>query len=272
MATEQDNAAAPTPREATRALTDIEARRALVRTECRRHLPLQLAFSSTASLIDYAAKDLTTSRWRRSAVTALCLLTGIGMWAIDQPRVEPWLRRDERFESGLGCLLVAGVAAAVIPAERLLLRALRHSGLRRPNTIAGIVFAITRPATTLLLNRRLLGDHPKGAPLEELRAARLNQLLLEPTRLTIAAVLAASLQVELGFLGEATQLTDTTLSKQLRTLTDGELVALEHKWVGPRRRTWARLTDPGRELFTAHVAALREIANQAPGALSRTGR
>jgi DNA-binding MarR family transcriptional regulator len=98
-------------------------------------------------------------------------------------------------------------------------------------------------------------DTPRKPP-----AARLDGLLLDPTRFTVVAVLAAALDVELGFLREAAQLDDTTLSEQLRVLGDGGLVARRRRWRGARRRTWVALTDHGRQVMSAHTEALRSIA------------
>ncbi|MGH4016473.1 MAG: transcriptional regulator [Pseudonocardiaceae bacterium] len=55
-------------------------------------------------------------------------------------------------------------------------------------------------------------------------------------------------------------LTDSALSKQLRTLGEAELLVLRRERTGQRRRAWIRLTGTGRTTLVEHAAALREIA------------
>jgi DNA-binding MarR family transcriptional regulator len=106
-------------------------------------------------------------------------------------------------------------------------------------------------------------DTPRACPIREPPVPHLDGLLLHPTRFTVVAVLAAALDVELGFLREAAELDDAALSEQLRILGDGGLVARRRRWRGARRRTWVALTDQGRELMSAHTEALRSIASAA---------
>lgn len=87
--------------------------------------------------------------------------------------------------------------------------------------------------------------------------------LLDPTRLGIVAMLAAAGEVEFGFLRDHLALTDSALSKQLRTLADADLVTLVKHRAGTRHRTWARLTPDGRDVFVRHINALRDIAARA---------
>lgn len=67
----------------------------------------------------------------------------------------------------------------------------------------------------------------------------LHRFLLDPTRLTIVALLAASASAEFGFVRDASGLTDSALSKQLRILSDHQLVEFEKAHFGPRLRTWS---------------------------------
>ncbi|WP_152365474.1 transcriptional regulator [Microlunatus speluncae] len=93
----------------------------------------------------------------------------------------------------------------------------------------------------------------------------LHDLLLDPTRLRIVAVVAPATQVEFRLVREATGLSDSALSKQLRVLSEARIVELEKRRTGPARsRTWINLTVAGREALTAHIAALTEIAGQPP--------
>lgn len=94
--------------------------------------------------------------------------------------------------------------------------------------------------------------------------AELHDLLLDPTRLRIVAVLAPASQVEFRFIRDATLLSDSALSKQLRTLADANLVELtKFRTDSARSRTWIKLTPRGREVLAAHTTALTAIAHQA---------
>lgn len=89
---------------------------------------------------------------------------------------------------------------------------------------------------------------------------RLVPLLLDPTRLRIAATLLAAGEIEFGFVRDRVELTDSALSKQLKALSEAGLVTSRREPTGPARKTWVRLTPEGREQVGAHVTALREIA------------
>lgn len=90
---------------------------------------------------------------------------------------------------------------------------------------------------------------------------RLVPLLLDPTRLRVAATLVAAGEVEFGFVRDRVGLSDSALSKQLKALSEAGLVTSRRDPTGPARKTWVRLTTDGREQVSGHVAALREIAS-----------
>lgn len=98
---------------------------------------------------------------------------------------------------------------------------------------------------------------------DETPVDRLEPLLLDPTRLRLVATLAAAGEVEFGFVRDRVGLTDSALSKQLRTLADAELVATKRNRTGARRRTWVHLTSHGRAVLAWHARALREIVRTA---------
>ena len=97
-------------------------------------------------------------------------------------------------------------------------------------------------------------------------ADRLEPLLLDPTRLRIAATLAAAGEVEFAFVRDRVGLTDSALSKQLRTLAQSKIVATRRERTGARRRLWTRLTPHGRAVLVRHAQALREIAGTSDSA------
>lgn len=98
---------------------------------------------------------------------------------------------------------------------------------------------------------------------EETPVDRLDPLLLDATRLRLVATLVAAGEVEFGFVRDRVGLTDSALSKQLRTLVEAELVATRRNRTGARRRTWVHLTPRGRTVLAQHARALREIATAA---------
>jgi DNA-binding transcriptional ArsR family regulator len=87
----------------------------------------------------------------------------------------------------------------------------------------------------------------------------LHPLLLDPTRLKIAAALRGTGEVDFGFVRDRVGLTDSALSKQLRTMGDADLVTLRRERTGPRRRAWIRLTPNGRTILEQHATALTSI-------------
>jgi DNA-binding transcriptional ArsR family regulator len=91
-------------------------------------------------------------------------------------------------------------------------------------------------------------------------ADHLVPLLLDPTRLRIVATLVGAGEVEFGFVRDRVGLTDSALSKQLRTLADTGLVSSRRERTGAARRAWVRLTPHGRSVLAEHARALREIA------------
>jgi DNA-binding transcriptional ArsR family regulator len=95
-----------------------------------------------------------------------------------------------------------------------------------------------------------------------LTAARFDELIHAPTRLAITSLLAAAEWVEFKFIRDATEMSDSALSKQLTILEDAGYVHIKKGFVGKRPRTWAKLTRTGRAAFEAHVAALQALVAQ----------
>jgi DNA-binding transcriptional ArsR family regulator len=92
---------------------------------------------------------------------------------------------------------------------------------------------------------------------------QLEQLLLDPTRLTIVSLVSATNWCEFAFVRTNAQLSDSALSKQLTTLGAAGLVEIRKGYVGRRPRTWVRATPAGRERLATHLAALQQIADRA---------
>lgn len=90
-------------------------------------------------------------------------------------------------------------------------------------------------------------------------SARFDELIHPSTRLSLVAALAATDWAEFSFLKDRLELSDSALSKQLATLEKAGYVITERRLTGRRHTVRAQLTPTGREAFTGHVAALREI-------------
>jgi DNA-binding MarR family transcriptional regulator len=85
-------------------------------------------------------------------------------------------------------------------------------------------------------------------------------LLNAPVRLSVVAALAPVDKAEFGFVRDLVEVSDSALSKQVSTLEEAGLVAVEKGRVGRRARTWVSLTAEGRAVYQRHLAALRAIA------------
>jgi len=83
--------------------------------------------------------------------------------------------------------------------------------------------------------------------------------LIAPTKLTIMSVLVHLDDVEFRALGDATDLSDSTLSKQLSSLDAIGYLTLRKGYVGKRPRTWAQATPLGRKAFAGHIEALEAV-------------
>lgn len=95
----------------------------------------------------------------------------------------------------------------------------------------------------------------------------LDDLVHQPTRLGILAVLSEAGRVRFGYLRDALELTDGNLSRHLQLLADAGLVEMEKGAENGRRGTWAKLTQPGRKALAKELAALRLLvasATEAP--------
>lgn len=92
--------------------------------------------------------------------------------------------------------------------------------------------------------------------------AKLDPLLLDPTRLAIVALLAATEWAEFSFVRDSVQLSDSALSKRISNLSETGYVEVRKGYVGKRPRTWLNLSPTGRAALGAHIAKLQQIATQ----------
>lgn len=82
-----------------------------------------------------------------------------------------------------------------------------------------------------------------------------------PHRLRICAVLATVSQAEFAVLREATEVSESVLSKQVKALEDAGYVKVSKAARDGRVRTWASFTSRGRRAYEGHVAELRAIVD-----------
>ncbi len=87
-----------------------------------------------------------------------------------------------------------------------------------------------------------------------------DELIHAPVRLRICAAMSTASELEFAALEEALGISTSSLSKQLRLLSDAGYVKLEkQKQSFGRPRTWVGLTLTGRRAFDEHVDALRQL-------------
>ena len=104
--------------------------------------------------------------------------------------------------------------------------------------------------------------------------AAFHELIHAPVRLRICGLLRPVDEVEFAVLRDTLQLKDANLSKNLKLLADAELVSMRKEFSpvrnDARRLTWVALTEAGHAALSAHLAALRAIAEGDPGLGSRS--
>lgn len=89
---------------------------------------------------------------------------------------------------------------------------------------------------------------------------RLDEVIHAPVRFSIVAVLASVDEAEFGHVRETIEVSAPLLSKQAAQLEAAGYVKIRKGYVGKRPRTWLSLTSAGRAAYTAHLEALRAIA------------
>ncbi|MDQ1365278.1 MAG: hypothetical protein QOE57_1320 [Acidimicrobiaceae bacterium] len=93
---------------------------------------------------------------------------------------------------------------------------------------------------------------------------RLDDVMHQPVRFSIAAALAAAKELEFSAVRDIVEISDSLLSQHAARLEEAGYVHLRKGHVGKRPRTWLSLTPEGRAAFEDHVGALRAIVEAAP--------
>ena len=84
-------------------------------------------------------------------------------------------------------------------------------------------------------------------------------LIHAPNRLKICALLTPIASLEFTTLCEQLGVSDSVLSKHIKSLDDAGYVVINKKTSEGRQRTWLSLSPKGLKAFNGHVAALKEI-------------
>ncbi len=86
-----------------------------------------------------------------------------------------------------------------------------------------------------------------------------NSLIHAPNRLHICAILSTTAAIEFKLLRERLDVSDSVLSKHLKSLEEAGYVAPAKRTDFGRQRTWLSLTPKGLEAYTVHVKELKRI-------------
>jgi DNA-binding MarR family transcriptional regulator len=93
----------------------------------------------------------------------------------------------------------------------------------------------------------------------------LDPVIHAPNRLQICCMLAGVDSMDFTTIREALDVSESVLSKHIRTLEEGGLVALRKTPSEGRVRTWLSLTAAGRKALKGHLAALKAMMAAAEG-------
>jgi DNA-binding MarR family transcriptional regulator len=91
--------------------------------------------------------------------------------------------------------------------------------------------------------------------------AKFNPLIHAQNRLQICAILTATAEIEFKVLREKLEVSDSVLSKHLKSLEEASYVRLTKRKDMGRQRTWLSLSTEGRVAYKEHVKALQDIVD-----------
>lgn len=92
----------------------------------------------------------------------------------------------------------------------------------------------------------------------------LDALIHAPKRLGAMAMLCAAEWVESSFLRDKLDMSFSDLSKQMTALCEAGYAKVRKQGHGRSGSTWYAATPKGRSALDSHMAALRELVNNAP--------
>lgn len=94
-------------------------------------------------------------------------------------------------------------------------------------------------------------------------SASFDSTIHAPNRLKICALLAPVSTLEFVVLREQLGVSESVLSKHIKSLEEANYVVINKKASQGRQRTWVSLSKQGRKAFNSHVLALKEIVGEA---------
>ena len=92
-----------------------------------------------------------------------------------------------------------------------------------------------------------------------MKNSHFDSLIHAPNRLHICAILSTSAEMEFKLLRERLDVSDSVLSKHIKSLEEAGYVAPAKRTDFGRQRTWLSLTSKGLDAYTAHVKELKRI-------------
>lgn len=96
-------------------------------------------------------------------------------------------------------------------------------------------------------------------------SAALDPVIHAPNRLQMCCMLAAADTIDFATIREALDVSESVLSKHIKTLEEATYVAVRKTPLDGRVRTWISLTPAGRKALTGHLAALKAMMAAADG-------
>ena len=92
-----------------------------------------------------------------------------------------------------------------------------------------------------------------------MKTSRFDNIIHAPNRLQICAFLVQLEEAEFQMLRAELAVSDSVLSKHIKSLQEAGYVAVAKRRDFGHRRTWLSLTSAGRGAYTEHVNELREM-------------
>ena len=93
-------------------------------------------------------------------------------------------------------------------------------------------------------------------------STKFDNLIHAPNRLQICALLSTMAELEFQVVKEHLNVSDSVLSKHVKSLTEANYLQFTKRTEFGRQRTWLALTPLGKEAYLGHVAALKAIVGQ----------
>lgn len=90
-------------------------------------------------------------------------------------------------------------------------------------------------------------------------SAALDPVIHAPNRLQMCCMLAAMDIIDFATIREALDVSESVLSKHIKTLEEATYVSVRKTPIDGRTRTWIALTPAGRQALKGHLAALKAM-------------